>query len=286
MKIAITGASGFVGSRLAELIPKAGHEVISIDRGTIEIPAFQAASSVIHCAGLAHGAYSDAEHDQVNNHMAISLAQSAEAAGIRRFVFVSSINVVAGNPGKLRPDMPYAPVGAMGAAKAKAEQALLARPIGMEIVIVRPTLVFGPSVRGNLRSLMRFIDSPFPMPFRENQRSMVSLGNLASALVFLATTHRDIDRRVYHATDGPISTSAIAYWARTGMGRSPRSAGFLSKPVWTMLRMVGQGRMADQLYGDLLVDGTDLLNSGWIPNADFADELVAMGRRWSDEMRP
>lgn len=286
MKIAITGASGFIGSRLARHILDTGHQLVAIDREAIEVPDFQGASTVIHCAGLAHGAYPAVEHDRVNNRMATSLAEAAAIAGIQRFVFVSSINVVAGNSGRLLPDMSYAPIGALGEAKAKAEQVLLARPAGMEIVIVRPTLTYGPGVRGNLGSLMALIDNPLPMPFDENQRSMVSVGNLASALVFLATTDRGIDRRIFHVTDGPLSTASIAYWARTGMGRAPRIAGFLSKPARIMLRLLGRGRMADLVYGDLLVDGTDLLNAGWTPNSVTAEELASMGRVWQKADRP
>lgn len=286
MKVAVTGATGFIGSRLAEMIRLSGHELLAAGRQNMDSSYLTGASCVIHCAGLAHGRHTPQERDQVNNLLAVQCAAAAEAAGVRRFVLLSSINTVAGNQGRLGPAMPYAPVDALGQAKAKAEQTLLARPTGMEIVVARSTLVYGPGVRGNLRSLLRLLDSPWPLPLGENQRSMVSLTNLVSALIHLATTDQQVDRRIFHVTDGPLSTSSIAYWARLGMGRAPRTAMVLARPVQTLLRIAGRGKLADQLFGDLLVDGSALLNVGWIPAGTAAEHLMAMGREWRRSVSP
>ena len=283
MRIAITGSSGFIGSSLARHITENGHELIQIGRGSIQAPNFQGAAAVIHCAGLAHGRFNAEEHDLVNNRIAVDLADAAAESGVERFVFVSTINVVAGNQGVLRPDMPYAPISAYGEAKANAERTLLMRPEGMEIVVARPPLVFGPGARGNLNSLMRLLDNPLPSPFVENRRSMVSVSNLASSLLFLATTGGKVDRQIYHVTDGVISTATIAYWARIGMGRKPRPLPIAGKPLAALMKLIGKGKMADQLFGDLLIDGTDLIDLGWAPNANVADELTAMGSQFRTE---
>ncbi len=191
MKIAVTGAGGFIGSALTQVLTGEGHDVLPLSRNELSDPDFSGVETVVHCAALAHrtGAERpDADtFDAVNHRLAVELAAKAKAAGVRRFVFVSTIYTIAGNPSPLTPDMPLRPRDDYGRAKAKAE-ADLRELNGIEVVIARPVLVYGPGARANLKALIKLCDSGLPLPFglADNRRSFVSLENVAHALTFLS----------------------------------------------------------------------------------------------------
>lgn len=229
MRVAVTGARGFVGSALVSKLEAAGHNVMPLSREDIHDADFSGVETVVHCAALAHRTGAERPDartfDAVNHRLAVELAQKAKAQGVRRFVFVSTIYTIAGNPSPLAPDMPLAPRDDYGRAKARAEAALLAMT-GLDIVIARPVLVYGPGARANLKALMKLCDSRIPLPFgaANNKRSFVSLENVARALMFLSEAPAEkVAGRVFHlAEPQPRSTREIVGKARVAMQRPAR----------------------------------------------------------------
>ncbi|EEQ95384.1 NAD-dependent epimerase/dehydratase [Brucella intermedia LMG 3301] len=125
MRIAVTGAGGFIGSALTQMLAGEGHEVLPLSRNALSGPDLSGVETVVHCAALAHRTGAErpdaATFDAVNHRLAVELAARAKAAGVKRFVFVSTIYTVAGNPSPLTPDMPLKPRDDYGRAKARAE---------------------------------------------------------------------------------------------------------------------------------------------------------------------
>lgn len=279
MAIAVTGASGFVGRALVAELGRQDLAPRAIDRATLLDPerlatALAGCETVIHLAALAHrqgrNAASEAEHTAINRDLAIDTARVARAAGVTRFIFVSSIAVLAGGPrdAPLATEMSPAPRGAYGRAKAAAE-ATLAQTADIEVVIVRPPLVYAANAPGNLAALERLAALPIPLPFGavHNQRDMVGRSNLVDALAFLTRAGSDtVAGRIFHVTDGaPLSLAQIVSLMRERAGRGSRLIPVppaLMRPVIARLR---GAEMASQLLDDLRVEGSALRAAGWQP---------------------
>ncbi|MEL4375282.1 NAD-dependent epimerase/dehydratase family protein [Brucella cytisi] len=270
MKIAVTGAGGFIGSALTQMLIGEGHDVLPLSRNELSDPDFSSVETVIHCAALAHrtGAERpDADtFDAVNHRLAVELAANAKAAGVGRFVFVSTIYTIAGNPLPLTPDMPLKPRDDYGRAKAKAEADL--REInGIEIVIARPVLVYGPGARANLKALVKLCDSGLPLPFglADNRRSLVSLENVARALTFLSVAPAEkVAGRVFHlAEPQPRSTKELVTKLRAALGKPVRLAPVPPVFMRLLLSAAGKSGLYDQLYGDLVADSSSLTEAGF-----------------------
>ncbi|RLL76378.1 NAD-dependent epimerase/dehydratase family protein [Ochrobactrum soli] len=272
MKIVVTGAGGFIGSALMQQLYDEGHQVTPLSRNDLANAYFSGTESVVHCAALAHrtGAERpDADaFDAVNHRLTVELAEKAKQAGVKRFVFVSTIYTIAGNPTPLTPDMPLSPRADddYGRAKAKAEAALLAMT-GIEVVIARPVLVYGPGARANLRALMKLCDSAFPLPFgmANNQRSFVSLQNAARALAFLSQAPAEkVAGRVFHlAEPKPRSTRQLVSIARKAMGRPTRLLPVPPMLMRLLLTALGKKGLYEQLFGDLTADTSSLTGAGF-----------------------
>jgi UDP-glucose 4-epimerase len=223
----VTGASGFVGSHLMDEMTRRGLPVRGVTRGTVPglrtIPSYapdmdwsdclQGVDTVIHLAARVHVMRETASDPlslfrEANVSATINLARQAAAAGIRRFVFVSSIKVNGERtePGKpFTADDPPNPQDAYGISKAEAEAALMAlgRETGMEVTIIRPPLVYGPGVKGNFRSLMKWAESGMPSIFAsvKNKRSFVHVANLCDLLITVLD-HPKAANRVFLVSDG------------------------------------------------------------------------------------
>ncbi|QPN27084.1 NAD-dependent epimerase/dehydratase family protein [Brucella sp. BO2] len=270
MRVAVTGARGFVGSALVSKLEAAGHNVMPLSREDIHDADFSGVETVVHCAALAHRTGAERPDartfDAVNHRLAVELAQKAKAQGVRRFVFVSTIYTIAGNPSPLAPDMPLAPRDDYGRAKARAEAALLAMT-GLDIVIARPVLVYGPGARANLKALMKLCDSRIPLPFgaANNKRSFVSLENVARALMFLSEAPAEkVAGRVFHlAEPQPRSTREIVGKARVAMQRPARLVPVPPLIMKFLLGGVGKRGLYDQLFGDLVADSSSLIKAGF-----------------------
>ncbi len=234
---------------------------------------------VIHAAARAHIMRDEAldplaEYRRVNVAGTLNLARQAASTGVRRFVFVSSIKV---NGESTQPGRPFiaddtpAPEDAYGISKAEAEAGLweIARATGMELVIVRPVLVYGPGVKGNLASMMRWVRRGVPLPLgavTRNRRSLVALDNLVDFLAVCAV-HPKAANQVFLISDNEdVSTAKLLQLMAIAAQRPAR---LLPMPVvllqWGAC-LLGKQAVAQRLLGSLQVDiqkNRDLL--GWQP---------------------
>lgn len=303
--ILLTGSTGFVGSYLLARLQKlpdyrvvsavrsafssASDDVVSvgdIDGTTDYSCALTGVSVVVHAAARAHVMRDEvadplAEFRKVNVEGTLNLARQAAVAGVKRFVFISSIGVHG-----LNSDNPFketdteSPHDAYAISKYEAEFGLrkLAAETGLEVVIIRPPLVYGGAAPGNFRSLINLLAKPLPLPFGlvNNKRSMVYVGNLADFII-RCIEHPKAANQTFLVSDGhDISLSELIQMIRRTMDR----------PVWlipvpvSLLQLAGKlaGKMAlvDRLVGDLQVDSRKArvwLN--WTPPYTFEEGIKA-----------
>lgn len=268
-KIAVTGSAGFIGSALVRHL-RENCDTIAIGRNALPRPDLSGVDVVIHCAALAHrfgkSTLPYEELDKVNNLLASDLAKHAAESGVKRFVFVSTINVVAGNKPPLTPEMEYNPLNDYGRSKARAEQSLMQLK-GIDIVIARPSLVYGPNAPGNLAALMRLCRSGIPLPFgcAKNSRSFLSITNAIRALEFLATAEADkVAGKIFHLAEPiPRSTAEIIAECRTARNRPARLVPVPKFVFRIPLSLLGKRAAYEQLFGDLEVDSTSLVAAGF-----------------------
>jgi nucleoside-diphosphate-sugar epimerase len=304
-QLLITGANGFVGQALcaqaiagdllikgavrsAQALPAnvAWVSIGTIDGNTDWHNALQGIDVVVHLAARVH-IMDDPASDplqafrQVNVEGSLNLAKQAALAGVQRFVFISSIKVNGESTALSQPfqadDTPM-PVDAYGISKYEAEQALrqLANETGMEVVIIRPPLVYGAGVKANFYSMMRWLDKGIPLPLGaiHNKRSLVALDNLVD-LIIICIDHPAAANQIFLVSDGEdLSTSELLRHTASALGKSAK---LLPIPAWliqTGARLLGKGAMAQRLCGSLQLDITKtrtVLN--WTPPVRVDDAL-------------
>ncbi|MCM2342367.1 SDR family oxidoreductase [Rhodoferax sp.] len=288
MRCLLTGANGFVGKALSTELVRRGHLVRAATRSDMTV---REVDVVIHLAARVH-VMDDSAVDplaafrQVNTQGTLNLARQAAVAGVKRFVFVSSAKV---NGELTQPGRPFTesdapnPQDAYGLSKHEAEQGLhdIATQTGMEVVIIRPPLVYGPGVKANFAALMHAVQRGWPLPLGaiRNQRSLVALDNLVD---FIATcmNHPQAANQTFLLSDGQdLSTAELV----RGMARAAgEPARLLPVPVWVLqagARLLGKGDAVQRLCGNLQVDiskARELL--GWVPPVSVEEGLRrAMG---------
>lgn len=297
MTILITGADGFVGSALCDGLRNEALPVRSVVRrlkswsdsdlteaiGDISgetdwSSALRDVTQVVHLAARVHmtcdsGLEAAVEFRRINVESTATLARQAAASGVLRFVFVSSIKVNGESTSLRRPfscNDVSAPEDPYGSSKHEAEQVLrqIATETSMEVVIIRPPLVYGPGVKGNFLRLMQTIDKRWPLPLGgiQNQRSLIYLGNLVDA-IRVCLTHPKAAGETFLISDGDdLSTPELVRRIAAALGREP----FLLPVPVSWMRWVGRvfGKQAavDRLVGSLCVDSTPLSKKlGWTP---------------------
>lgn len=316
MRFLITGANGFVGRTLCAELLRRGHAVRAavrtanipvgqaevaavgaVDGGTGWTDALLGAETVIHLAARVHvmkDAAADplAEFLKVNLQGTENLARQAARAGVKRLVYVSSIKVngegAEGQRGFSESDRPNPP-DPYGISKWQAEQALqrIAQDTGLEAVIVRPPLVYGPGVQGNFISLMKAIDRGVPLPLAgaNNARSLVYVGNLVDALIACAT-HPSAAGQTYLVRDGEdVSAAQLVGKLAASLGRSSRS--FYVPPVLIRAAAVllGRAEQTDRLFGSLRVNDARLRSElGWRPPYTLEQGLRATADWYCQEL--
>lgn len=292
--VAVTGANGFVGRALCQHLRARGLSVRALTRAASEVEdawavgdlgpgtdwgqSLQGVDCVVHCAARVH-MVQDTEPDPMQSYRRVnvegsrSLAVAAAAAGVRRLVFLSSLKVhgertAPGHP--FTSDMIPAPEDDYGQSKWEAEQALhaVAASTGLELVVVRPPLVYGPRVKANFLKLMNAVarGTPLPLGAVDNRRSLLALGNLTD-LLFQCVEQPAAAGHTFLVSDGhDLSTPDLVRALARAMGRPVR---LWPVPV-AWLRMAGKllGRSAqiDRLIGSLQVDiGHTRRVLGWTP---------------------
>jgi nucleoside-diphosphate-sugar epimerase len=309
----ITGANGFIGHSLVEYLLSRGQQVVapvrckithgkfdcsnfswmslgSFNQQTNWLPVLNNVKSVVHCAARAHVKHEEfsdvlAAYREVNVDVTLRLARQSAEAGVKRFVFLSSIGVHGiQNSMPFTEDSALNPHDAYSISKLEAERALfaVAKQSGMEVVIIRPPLVYGPQVPGNLASLIQWVQRGFPLPLGavHNKRSLVAIENLVSFVA--ACSDRTISpqaaNQVFVVADGEdVSTTTLLRKIAQAANRPSR---LLSIPVW-MLRagatLLGKQTMADRLLGSLQVDASKArLLLGWQPVVTMDEQLTRM----------
>ncbi|NTG09309.1 NAD-dependent epimerase/dehydratase family protein [Rhizobium rhizogenes] len=290
--ILVTGATGFVGQTLcAELArrqmdyrpvsraPKPGFVAMgTFDGATDWARALAGVETVVHLAARVH-VMNDTSSDPLaafraaNVDATVNLARQAARAGVKRFIFLSSIKVngeatVLGRPFRAS-DMPH-PEDPYGQSKREAEEALLAigAETGMEIVVIRPPLVYGPGVKANFASLMKLAGRPFPWPFGlvTNRRSLVFVGNLVD-FILLSAHHPAAGNRVFLISDGAdLSIGELIGKLSTAMGRKALLLPIPPRLLEGLAALLGRRAAAQRLLGSLQVDiGETMAITGWSP---------------------
>lgn len=283
MRFLVTGATGFIGRAVCAELGQRKHDVRRVVRslsGTVGRDfavgdigsstnwsgALEDVDAVVHLAARVHVMHERAgnpldEFRKVNVAGTEHLTRAAAASGVRRFVYVSSIGVNGAQsaPGKAfsEADKPN-PHNAYALSKWEAEQGLLriAAETGMDVVIVRPPLVYGPGAPGNFGSLMRWLRRGVPLPLGaiHNQRSLVALDNLVD-LIITCLTHPAAANQTFLVSDGEdVSTTELLRRMGQAMGRPAR---LLPVPAsWLKLAaaLVGKRDVAQRLCGSLQVD--------------------------------
>lgn len=296
MNILLTGATGFLGSQLANGLVSTDMKVTAAIRHNIQLPvanmvvvdglhsatdwsiAVAAQQVVIHCAARAHIMKDEvadplAEYRKINVEGTLNLARQAAATGVRRFVFISSIKVNGERTPLGKPftaDDTPAPEDAYGISKFEAEQGLqlLAKETGMEVVIIRPPLVYGPNVKGNFASMNRLMAKGLPLPLGAiyNKRSLVALDNLVD-LIITCVAHPAAANQVFLAGDGEdVSTSGLLRGVAKAMGKPSRLIPVPAGLLQLGATMLGKKAVAQRLLGSLQVDITKAQQLlGWTP---------------------
>lgn len=294
MNVLITGANGFVGNPLCERLKSDRYNTIcavrkpSPEENFIAVgnigpdtdwgEALHEVDSVVHTAARAHIMKDEvpdplAEYLKVNVEGTLNLARQAAQAGVKRFIFISSIKVNGeqtslGSP--FIPENTHAPEDPYGISKYQAEQGLkeIMQETGMEVVIIRPPLIYGPGVKANFAAMLKWLNSGLPLPLGavQNQRSLIALDNLID-FIMVCINHPQAANQVFLVSDGQdVSTTELLKKAANAMGKKSL---LLPIPVGIMrfvAKLLGKEAVADRLFGSLQVDISKARNLlGWAP---------------------
>jgi nucleoside-diphosphate-sugar epimerase len=317
MRILVTGSSGFVGHAACIGLLGRGYNVCAFSRSELMWPrgieavtapamswlnvgsrSFESTDCILHLAGRAHVLRERLpdplyKFRRVNVYETLELAKSAALAGVRRFVFVSSVKV---NGESTSPGIPFTeadipkPLDPYGISKYEAEIGLihLGAETGMEIVIVRPPLIYGPRVKGNFRVMMKLLSLRVPLPFgaiRNNRRSLVALDNLIDFLV-LCVSHPEAAGRVFLVSDrADVSTAELLERLGAAMNLP---VNLFSVPPFVLKQASRIGSnlsLYRRLCDSLVVDSSAAFRFlGWEPPLDFDEGLRRAAIGFTDWM--
>ena len=305
-KILVTGSSGFVGQALCVGLVAQQFDVLAAARSDIVVPgckplivnnidaktewtsALADVDVVVHLAARVHVMNDTsvdplAEFRQVNVDGTLNLARQAASAGVKRFIFISSVKVngehtEAGKP--FTEDAVPEPQDAYGISKLEAEQGLLtiAQDTRMEVVIIRPPLIYGAGVKANFASMMRAVKRGIPLPLGaiHNQRSFVYVGNLVS-MIMRCVDHPAAANQIFLVSDGhDLSTTELLCGCAEALGVKARLLPVPQKMLEIGAALLGKRAVAQRLCGNLQVDISKARTMfGWTPPFSVADGLKA-----------
>jgi len=299
--IAFTGATGFIGQWLLRELPKRGYRLRVLLRRPSVVPMESASAvvgdlarpqnmaaaladvgAVIHSAGVAHAMSGLPEDDYrvLNTEATIALARAAQRAGVKRFIFLSSIRAQSGPTADhvLTEDLAPQPTEAYGRSKLAAEQGLA--ELGLDWVALRLVLVYGAGVKGNMAELLRFARAPYPLPLGalNGRRSLLALDNLVAAIDTVLAAPGPLRRPLLVADPAALTIPEMITAMRRGLGRSPGLIPVPQSLLKTALRAAGRTEIYQRLAGSLVADPAALLRLGWTPPVATADALAALAR--------
>ena len=305
MKVLVTGASGFVGSALIEKLIAEDIELLAVARDAAKISADIACIGVknidantswqdinagcdvvVHCAARVH-VMDDISRDPlsefraVNTEGTLNFARQAAEAGVKRFVFISSIKVSGEATALNHPyestDLPE-PSDPYGISKYEAEQGLklLAKETAMEVVIIRPVLVYGPGVKANFLTMMKWLSRGVPLPLGaiHNKRSLVALDNLVD-LIVTCVDHPNAANNIFLVSDDhDVSTTELLLLLGKALAKKPVLIPVPMRLISLCCRIVGRDDISQRLCGSLQVDIKHTKATlGWSPPYSLEQSL-------------
>jgi len=301
-RVLVTGASGFIGKPLVAALLRTGYVVRVATRRSVSFPnsvdeviipdlaypvewkpILRGIDIVVHLAGLAHTDESNLpfdEFDRINSIATLRLANAAKKAGVKHFVYISSVRAQVGPIAAQivrEHDRPH-PTDSYGRSKLAAERAI--KSVHLPFTILRPVVVYGPHARGNFRTLVRFASLPLPLPVKglTARRSLLGIDNLVSAIIFLLDNQRAFGQTFLVADPVPLTLVEIFTMWRKVQGRLPRLVyvpTFLIRGAFILLGLSG---IWERVSKNLVVDTSKLESLGWRAPLDTYEGFVAMMR--------
>ncbi|MGA8688482.1 MAG: NAD-dependent epimerase/dehydratase family protein [Methyloceanibacter sp.] len=299
--MALTGATGFIGQHLLRELPKRGYRLRVLLRRPAPMPldcasaligdiarphnmseALAEVDAVIHSAGVAQSMSGLPEDDYrlLNTEATIKLARAAERAGVRRFVFLSSIRAQAGPTADtvLTEALEPTPTDAYGRSKLAAERGLA--EIDLDWVALRLVLVYGPGMQGNMARLAELARSPYPLPLGaiKARRSLLSLDNLVEAVASVLEAPAELKRPFIVADPEPLSIGEMIAAMRLGLGRRPAVFPVPGPLLAAAMQALGHAGTYRLFSGSLVADSSALAQVDWAPVSGAQAALAALMR--------
>jgi nucleoside-diphosphate-sugar epimerase len=302
MRVLVTGAAGFVGRALVAALADADMQVRAAARcpqnvvsaGNVETvslpdlagdvdwaPLLHDMDAVVHLAGIAHagGAIANHDYDRINRAATETLALACARRNIH-MIFMSSIRAQSGpsSPHVQTENTRPQPNDAYGCSKLAAEDAI--RNIGAAFTILRPVVMYGPGVKGNIATMLRLARMPLPLPLAgcDAKRSLLAVDNLVSAVMHILQRSSTRGETYIVADETPVSLAEMIAHLRRGMHRAPRLLAVPPALFAVSLRLVGRSDVWARIGGALIADSAKLRSTGWHPVVDTPEGLVAMAQ--------